>query len=89
MNFGFEGDDGYKPQRYVKFAAGSPRIPDGSSRIPEDTLYAEINSFNGKEASPDQRSGPGGRQLKKTPPRVGRARGSNLSTVNTTVSTVI
>lgn len=37
MNFGFEGDDGYKPQRYVKFAAGSPRIP-------EDTLYAEINS---------------------------------------------
>lgn len=81
MNFGFEGDDGYKPQRYVKFAAGSPRIP--------DTLYAEINSFNGKEASPDQRSGPGGRQLKKTPPRVGRARGSNLSTVNTTVSTVI
>lgn len=82
MNFGFEGDDGYKPQRYVKFAAGSPRIP-------EDTLYTEINSFNGKEASPDQRSGPGGRQLKKTPPRVGRARGSNLSTVNTTVSTVI
>lgn len=82
MNFGFEGDDGYKPQRYVKFAAGSPRIP-------EDTLYAEINSFNGKEASPDQRDGPGGRQLKKTPPRVGRARGSNLSTVNTTVSTVI